>query len=665
MLLRGKWSHINFSLASLKTKSLIYCLFLLSAFEAYSQNSSTPSGFWNFTSLHGEVKLRAQYRQKYTTLNDFSEVQESAYFSGGLSLNTKSYIWHPNFLQIDLGGEFYPESNQDDYLVTPDRSEVRTLKGLNIGTTLFNSKPLSIQSWANWNDSYSNRENLTNIRSKTIRWGSSLYFRNRILPVNISYNDNNWDQTETETGRTYQTDQSNFEASTQKSFSDRDRSELSYSHNQYFRRDANLSEIGNTTDNIRLNNSLYFDKKKRYAFRSYIYNYKRRGSQNYSVFSANENLTFLLPQNFRFIGIYNYHNQQQETQKSRQNKVSANLNHKLFSSLNSQLFYEYSNINHTFYNETRNKGGIDLHYVKKIPSGQLNLSYNYSLLRNDMDSDPTDLQVYDEQHLLADGEITMLSKPHIDEATIVVKDITATIIYQIDFDYLLIEQGDYIEIQRIPGGQIPNRSSVYIDYVAIQTGSYKYDAHSNNFSANITLFKRFLELYYRGQFMNYKNVEKSDLLVLNYIKRNTLGGRIHIWDAEIGIEYEDQNSTITPYKLMRYYLNFQKRINKFILSVNGNIRDYNMVDENIHRKYSDLSGKAAYEFHPGTKIDLMLGYRHQKGPGIDLDLLTASTEFKTVYRQLYLTAGISVYLRDYLEDITNYYNFYIEVVRRF
>ena len=635
------------------------------ALDGFSQKRDNNSGFWNFTSLDGEVKLKGQYRQKYTTLSDFSEQQESLYFSGGLRLNATSYIWHPDFLQIDLGGEFFPESNQDDYLVTPDRSEVRTLKGLNIGATLFNNKPLTLSTWANWNDSYSNREDLTNIRSKSMRWGSSMNIKNRILPVHLAFSSNKWDQEETETGRTYQTDQSNFEASTRKSFTTHDQSELSYSHNQYFRRDANLSEIENITDNIRLNNRFYLDQEKKYAFRSTIYNYNRHGSQNYSVFSATENLTLRLPQNLRFIGNYNYYNQQQEIQASKQNKVTASLNHQIFASLNSRIFYEYTGIKQTFYKETRNSTGVDLHYTKKIPTGQLMLSYNYSLLRDDMDSDPVDLQIYDEEHLLSDGRISTLNRPHVEENTIVVKDVTGTIIYELDFDYQLIEQGDFIEIQRIPGGQILNGSTVYIDYVAIQTGSYKYDAHSNNVNANITLFNRFLELYYRGQFMNYKNVEKSDLLVLNYIKRNTFGSRINIWDAELGVEYENQNSTITPYKLMRYYLNFQKRISNFILSVNGNIRDYNMVEEQINRKYSDLSGKAAYEFRPGTKLDLMLGYRHQKGPGIDLNLLTASTEFKTVYRQLYLTAGVSIYMRDYLEDITNYYNFYLELVRRF
>ncbi|MEN8250954.1 MAG: hypothetical protein ABFS32_18625 [Bacteroidota bacterium] len=649
----------------MKPRIFIYVLLVFSAFDCYSQNNGNSTGFWRFTSLDGELKLKSLYRQKYFTLNDFSETQESIYFSGGLSLNTKSYIWHPDFLLLDLGGEFYPESNQDDYLVTPDRAEVRTLKGLNIGTILFNNKPITLNTSARWNDSYSNRENLTNIRSKTFQWGSTLFIKNRILPITIGYNSNKWDQVETETDRTYQTDQNNFEVSIQKSFSKRDRNILRYSHNRYYRSDYNLLEIENITDNFRLNNRYYFDDDKRYAYQSMIYYYNRYGSQHYKVFNATENITFNLQKDLRLSGIYTFYIQEQEAQKSRHNKINANLEHRLFSSLNTQVFYEYAGINHSDYSETRNSTGLNLRYIKKIPTGQLNLSYYYSLLRDDMDTDPGLLQIFDEEHLLSDGEISTFDKPHVDWNTIVVKDITGTIIYQMAFDYILIEQGDYTEIQRVPGGQIPNMSTVYVDYVSIQTGSYKYDAHSNNVSANISLFNRFLELYYRGQFMNYKNVVKSDLLVLNYIKRNTYGGKLSYWNTEVGLEYEYQNSTITPYKLMRYYLNFQKRINKFLLSLNGSIRDYDMLEEDINRKYSDLSGKAGYEIRPGTKVDLLLGYRHQAGPGIDLNLLTASTEFKTNYRKLYLTLGLALYLRDYLGDTTDYYSAYIELVRRF
>ena len=123
----------------MKSRLLAYGLIMMATSSALSQSNGNSYPFWKFTNINGEVKLKGQYRQKYTTINDFSESQESLYFSGGLRLNTSSYVWHPDFLKIDLGGEFFPESNRDDYLVTPDRAEVRTLKGLNMGATLFNN----------------------------------------------------------------------------------------------------------------------------------------------------------------------------------------------------------------------------------------------------------------------------------------------------------------------------------------------------------------------------------------------------------------------------------------------------------------------------------------------------------------------------------------------
>jgi hypothetical protein len=638
---------------------------MLSVIEGFSQSRQVSTGGWNLSNIDGQIKMMALYRQRSNTLPDFYDFQKSTYFSGGLALNTRSYIWHPNFLQLDMGGEYSPESDKDKYLVTPDRSEVRTLKGLNLGATLFNSKPVTLSSRISWNDNFSNRENLTNIRTTSRRWGNSLIVKTRLLPVNLTYNTAKWDQTEVQTRRTYSNKQSNLEASTQKSFSWRDHNELSYSHNNYFRRDANLTEIGNVSDNLRMNNSVFFDKNQKYSFRSAIYNNNRRGSQSFRIFNASENIVLKLPANFNFTGTYNLYKQDQELQKSILNKASANLNHQLFSSLTSNLFYEYSRINHTLYLETRNRGGFMLNYTKKIPTGQVNLSYNRFILRHDMKNDPVNLQVINEEYVLSDGKILTFTKPYIDINTITVKDQTGSIIYQRDFDYILIKKGAYIEIQRIPGGQIENNSTVYIDYFVVQEGSYKYDAISNNFNGNIILFNRFLELYYNGQFTDYRNIEKTDLLILNYIKQNIIGGKFSFWSTELGAEFEDHFSTITPYKMMRYYVLFQKRIKKTILSVNGNIRDYNMTDESINRQYSDISGGATYEFSSQTKLDFNVGYRKQRGPGIDLDLLTARTEFKTTYRKLFLTLGADLYRRKYLIDDTDFKSVYIQVIRRF
>ena len=633
--------------------------------EGFSQNNGSITGGWRFTGISGEVKLKGLYSERYTTLKDLYEYHKNSNISGGVKLNTRSYIWHPNFLLMEIGGEYSPEANQDNYLVSPDHSNVRTLKGANLGVTFFNSKPVTLSSWINTNESYFNRENLTSIKSKTRRFGSSFTLQSDFLPLNINYNNTKWDQLEVQTGRTFKTEQSNIEASTHKEFTSRDKTFISFSHIDYLRLGADNSSAANITDNIRVNSSIYLDKNKRHTLLSMINNYNRKGYQAFRNFNITENLILNFPGNFKFTGVYNLYNQQHEIQKSLIKKTSLNLNHQLFSSLYTNLNYEYSSVDHTLFLEKRNRIGGTVNYRKKIPSGHINLAYSYSSLRTDMDSEPVDLPVINEDYYLTDGVITILNKPYIDIKTIVVKDITGSVIYQRDFDYFLIENDIYIEIQRIPGGQIANNSSVYIDYIAVQEGSYEYNAISNNFSGNITLLNRLLELYFRSHNIDYTNIEMSDLLKLNYIEQNTFGGKINVAFAEVGAEFDDHNSTITPYKLMRYYANIHKRFNKVILTLNGNIRDYNLVEDNIKRKYSDISASTTYEFIPGTKLHLNLGYRKQRESGMDLDLLTATTEFKTSYRNLYLNLGVKLYHRNYLNDKTNFISTYMELARRF
>ena len=65
-----------------------------------------------------------------------------------------------------------------------------------------------------------------------------------------------------------------------------------------------------------------------------------------------------------------------------------------------------------------------------------------------------------EEQVLRDGEMTLLNKPYVDVNSVVVKDVSGTLIYQANFDYILLERAGYVEIQRIPGGLIPNKGTV-------------------------------------------------------------------------------------------------------------------------------------------------------------------------------------------------------------
>jgi hypothetical protein len=267
---------------------------------------------------------------------------------------------------------------------------------------------------------------------------------------------------------------------------------------------------------------------------------------------------------------------------------------------------------------------------------------------------------------LLSGRIELLTYPNVVSGSVVVKDVTGTIIYQEYFDYTLIARNSYLEITRVPGGQIAEGAAVFVDYTVNQPGSYRYDANIVNFNASVLILKNLLEFYYRFAYQDFQNMENTEFLTLNYITQNIYGARVEYKFASAGAEYESYNSTVIPYRLMRYYVLLQGNIKtKVLYSANANYREYKMLDDNTIQKYADFAGNITYMTSPQTKVTFEIGYRKQVGKGIDLNLLTARTEFTANYRKLYLKAGVQVYKRLYLNDNINFFGAYFEVVRSF
>ena len=201
-----------------------------------------------------------------------------------------------------------------------------------------------------------------------------------------------------------------------------------------------------------------------------------------------------------------------------------------------------------------------------------------------------------------------------------------------------------------------------------QPSSYKYDSDNHNFSVNYSTLGGRLDVYYRFALQDYKNLENTDFITLNYFTQNIVGFRAGFNLISGGAEYEDYRSSILPYNMVRFYLNMQKCFrNKLTLVLNGNIQNYTMLNEPTARvqQYMDVTGKVEYAIVRQTKVNLDVMYRKQQGRGIDLDLLTARLEFTSIIYQLYLTAGIEVYKRNYIGEKINFKGTYIQISRKF
>jgi hypothetical protein len=647
-------------------KKLKFILLLLAAFDTGPCYSQLSNGFFHSQSVNGEIRLRGLYRKQQNQIGDIKEDQKSIYFLGGVMLNTASYLWKPDLIFFNIDVEYNPETRKETYLLIPDRSEVRTLKRIDFRTSIFRNKSINLNTFVNLNQTYYNRELLTNIRSDNKQWGGLLSLSNKFLPISVSYRQSDWVQKEIQTGRTFSMKQNNLLGRISKSIGKNDLNEILYSRDDYTYNYAGSKEVSNLIDKVALNNNVFFDKRRKYNFSSQVSYYNQAGDNNFTKLEAIERLIFNLPASFRLTGGYTYYKLKDPFQLLSQNRINGSLNHQLFESLTSNIFTDYSEINHSIYDEKNLKAGIDFNYTKKIPTGRINLSYRYFRSYFDMEGVSAPLKILNEEHVLSDAKILLLNKPYIELSTVVVKDKAGIVIYQLNFDYTLTIRNNFVEIQRVPGGQIADNQIINADYTAIQPGSYSFEADNNSFSSSILLFKKLIELYYRGSFQEYRNLTETDFLTLNYYNQNVYGCRVDFGFASFGVEYDNYNSNIIPYKRYRYYvdLNWSFR-SKLLVSFNGNILDYKLIDDDVNQQHSNITGKIAYNLNYKTKIDLEAGYLSQKGRNIDLDLLTSKLEVSTSFRQLYLKGGLEMYRRHYLKSNFAFVGTFVEIIRKF
>ncbi len=647
-------------------KILIVTAVMLFPAACFSQNSILSLGFWKVSALSGELKVGGLYGMgDINTYGIKNRITTSNYY-GGILVKSSSYIWNPNFLTVEIDGGYYPESRQDLYLVSANVYNVINTSKLHIGTTLFPKKMITLSTYLNFDNSYDSRENLTDIRTKSRNYGGTFSFRNKYLPLTLAYNQSDWDSKEILTGREFYYQQKNIEGRVSKSFAMRDKNDLMYTHHDYLRRDYGLYSVRNVSDNLELQDGFFLDSAGRSHFNSNIFGTIQAGNDSFKQFRANENLFVNLPRNFTFNTSYGFYYIERGPQVLGQHTVNAILGHQIFESLHTGLLYEYNNATETSYHETEQKGGIDLSYTKRtIARGLLNIMYSYNRVFERRTSTDVSLNILNEEYNISD--IILLKRPYVDRASIKIKDVTGTAVYTEGLDYIVNVIGSFVEIQRIPGGLIPDNSKIYLFYTAIQPGSYRYEINLHNFSFNYSLFNGFFDVYYKTNRSDYTNIHNADNLLLNYISEDIYGSSIKYKTATIGAEFDDYRSNLTPYSMTRYYFTWQGNYRqRMLFSINTNYRVYKLPSEPEDRIYKDINGLISYALSRRSKFDLTVGYQSQQGRQINLDLFSARSKFSTVRNSLTLAIGLDAYDRVYLGNKkTSYIGAYIQLIKKF
>ncbi len=355
----------------------------------------------------------------------------------------------------------------------PNRSDINTGEKARGIITFLRTQPVIVTGNANYSHLYTNREYATNLESFNTGFGGNLRYRNDIAPISISYQKDKIDQRELQTKRNYLTDRQNIRANTELSVSEIDEHRITYNYDDYKREYFSTSKISSQISSLSMNSNFKFDSNYVNTLNSNIYYSINSGDIEYDRLLVNESLKLDLQSNFTYSANYSYFNFGQNEIDIKQHTILNRIEHQLYQSLRTNIFYEYINSNQTFAEEIINTGGFGINYTKTIPTGNFSMSYDFR--KRDLNNNnlsPT-ITVFKEEHSMKDDGIILLNSPFVDIQSIRVKDETGTIFYQEFLDYILIQRTDFIEIQRIPGGLISNGSKIYVDYLATGQPSYR------------------------------------------------------------------------------------------------------------------------------------------------------------------------------------------------
>ena len=647
-------------------------IFLICTFQVFASSGKvkkTENGFsfWNLKSISGFLALEGSYRSgTYQLAEAFSDERNTSLFSGRLDLNTSSFLLHPNFLHLDANFSYSPARNLDNYIISPDNSEINTNERIDLNGILFSERIFSINPYLNFNHTFSRREFTTNIESFYTIYGTRIYSLNMILPFNINISQSNWDENEFQTNRNFNTDQFSVNTEFNRPISDFNNNRLNIDYYDYNRNYSVNSAIHNKSVNWNLSNSFYLNQAANTNFNSIISIINQAGSQQLNRLMVNENLFTNLLYGFSLSGRYQFYKIKQDLIESNQHDIGGRLDHQLFESLRSHIAYNYVNASQTFYKERITRAEIGFDYTKNIPTGFLRLNYNYSLNNENRENLSGFISAIDESVLLSDGMVTLLKIPFADKNSIVVKNSLGLNIFQENFDYILIQRGSYYEIQRIPGGQITNGEVVLVSYQAEQQPSLSFNTSINRYGASITFLNNFFEIYFNANDQSYSNISNVNQNYLKTLNQKFYGVKISYEYLDAGVEYEDYQSNITPYTSSRIYLRvFRQTSDNLLATINGGYRIYNLIEDNSTQKFADASLMLTYVIGQNSKIVFEDNYLFQDGRQLNLDLNSVKIGFVTTFRQIEISVGYENYNRKLLDEHTKISGAYAKIVRHF
>ena len=188
---------------------------------------------------------------------------------------------------------------------------------------------------------------------------------------------------------------------------------------------------------------------------------------------------------------------------------------------------------------------FDLHYKREIPWGSVELDNGYEYRLEDNDIDAVSTEVLSESHVLIGSVPVFLDNFNVDIASIVVTNLTVTIIYQEGFDYVVNRVGDAVTIERAAFGLIADGEGVLVSYSFVPNLPFEFSRTTIRYGTALNL-GRAARIFYQGRRVTEDLKSGTEPAGLGNSTEQRAGGEVRWKWSKTRVDYEDRDSIRTP-----------------------------------------------------------------------------------------------------------------------
>ncbi len=546
---------------------------------------------FKLTEVEGAMKLGYSLRETELDQPDGTNTYEKRPSTEQeLTLATRSYIFHPNLLEMELGGgvRFEQDSLENNTGAIDTKGKYYDFSGR---WNFLKNKPYSF-------NLYYSQHNPTKavglagaLAIETQSYGMAVLLRQPLISSPITLN---IDHTQSMGESTYTiiddtTDSASL--SIRKNIGDYGNGRLGFSSVEKKSASGSLNlplqSSESNTDSIDWNSRLAFGDERNITLTNYLlltWN-EQSNSLNRDQTNFYNHITWGINDTLQAYNTYNYSNTLYGDDNTTNQSIVLGSTDNISDAWSLNAFVEATNEkNIGFEKSTNGMSGSAIYRGDLDDRWSASAGYTALFRLNSQESDISNITVLDESHVLSGLTSVLLDEEYVLPGSITVSNLTHTQTYVENVDYRLTVIGNEIRIERLATGNITDGETVLVDYVYEAGGTYDYKEIGQSLNLIYSLDRLYnFSLFYS----NNRQILESGISVrpMSNVEKYRFGTDALLpisksMDYGWKIEYERRLEDVHPYRRASFDLSFNSSL-PFFASVANLSSGYEYVDNEL------------------------------------------------------------------------------------